>query len=138
MRIGIANAAEVDALWPSIAPEMQRGCDKTGGATSAGDLWQMCRSGSAFLFVGEDEGRVAFAAVWRFENWPSGAVFRCIAVCGRSMPSWIAQHYAFALEQAKTGGAARIVAEGRPGWPRVLARYIGRPVKPLWQTFEVQ
>lgn len=137
MRIGIANAAEVDALWPSISAEMQRGCDKTGGATSAGDLWQMCRSGNAFLFIGEADGSVLFAAVWRFETWPTGLVFRCVAVCGRSMRSWIGGHYAFAMEQAKFGGATRLVAEGRHGWSRVLARYIKRPVKPLWQTFEV-
>lgn len=137
MKIGIANPAEVDALWPIIASEMQRGCDKTGNATSAGDLWQMCRSGNAFLFVGIEGDAVQFAAVWRFETWPSGMAFRCLAVCGRSMRDWIAQHYEFAQEQASIGGASRIVAEGRPGWPRVLARYINRPVKPLWQTFEV-
>lgn len=137
MKIGIANAAEIDALWPSIAGEMQRGCDKTGGATSSGDLWQMCRSGNAFLVVGVKENTLKFAAVWRFETWPTGSVFRCVAVCGRSMGEWIAPHYEFAREKASLGGATRIVAEGRIGWSRVLARYINRPVKPLWQTFEV-
>lgn len=138
MKIGIATSQEVDALWPRISSEMQRGCDKTGGAMSSADMWQMCRSGNAFLFVGFEDSSLLFAAVWRFETWPSGPVFRCIGVCGRAMKTWISDHYAFALEQAKYGGAQRIIAEGRCGWPRVLARYIGRPVRPLWQTFEVQ
>lgn len=137
MQIGIVGSSEVDGLWPSLASEMQRGCDKTGGATSSADLWQMCRSGNAFLFLGLADNTMQFAAVWRFETWPGGMVFRCIAVCGRNMRDWIAPHYEFALHQAALGGASRIVAEGRPGWPRVLARYINRPVKPLWQTFEV-
>lgn len=137
MKIGIANAAEVDAVWPSIAKEMQRGCDKTGGGMSAGDLWQMCRSGNAFLIVIFNEQGVSCASVWRFENWPSGQVFRCIGLAGKSMKDWVAGLYDFALQQAKIGGTTRLIAEGRPGWTRILSRHLKRPVKPLWQTFEV-
>jgi len=138
MKIGIANAAEVDAVWPSIAKEMQRGCDKTGGGMSAGDLWQMCRSGNAFLvLIFTDEGIVC-ASVWRFENWPSGTVFRCLGLMGRSMKVWVKGLYDFAMKQAEIGGTDRLIAEGRPGWVRVLSRYLSQPVKPLWQTFEVR
>lgn len=137
MKIGIANAAEVDAVWPSIAKEMQRGCEKTGGGMSAGDLWQMCRSGNAFLILIFNDDGIICASVWRFESWPSGAVFRCIGLMGKSMKEWVPGLYDFALQQARYGGTSRLVAEGRPGWPRVLSRHFRRPVKPLWQTFEV-
>lgn len=138
MRIGIANAAEVDAIWPLISAEMQRGCDKTGGGSSSGSLWQLCRSGNAFLIVCHDGEEIICASVWRFETWPSGTVFRCLGVCGKSMNLWVSELYAFALSQAKIGGTDRLIAEGRPGWVRVLSRYLDRRVRGLWQTFEVR
>jgi hypothetical protein len=138
MKIGIANAAEVDAVWPSIAKEMQRGCDKTGGGMSAGDLWQMCRSGNAFLLLIFTNEEIVCSSVWRFENWPSGTVFRCMGLSGHSMKVWVKGLYDFAMQQAQFGGTDRLIAEGRPGWVRVLSRYLSQPVKPLWQTFEVR
>lgn len=137
MRIGIANAAEVDAIWPLISVKMQDGCDRTGGAVSSADLWQMCRSGNAFLLVGMEE-EIRIASVWRFENWPSGPVFRCLGLCGSRPDEWIESLYDFALSQARTAGVKRLVAEGRKGWPRILQRYLKRQITPLWQTFEVQ
>lgn len=137
MKIGIANAAEVDALWPVIGIEMQRGCDKTGGGTSSGYLWQQCRSGAAFLIICNDGENIVCASVWRFENWPSGTVFHCIGVCGKSMHLWVRELYEFALSQAKIGGTSRLIAEGRSGWVRVLKRYLSKQVRGLWQTFEV-
>lgn len=138
MKIGIANSSEVDAFWPSVAKEMQRGCDKTGGGMSAGDLWQMCRSGNAFLILIFNDKGFACASVWRFENWPTGQVFRCLGLCGRNMGAWVAELYEFAMQQAEFGGTSRLIGEGRPGWPRVLSRYLNRPIKGLWMTFEVQ
>lgn len=138
MNIGIASVSEVDGIWPLIGSEMQRGCDKTGGSMSSGDLWQMCRSGNAFLIVGHDGSDIIFASVWRFETWPSGQVFRCVGVCGRSMRLWAAALYEFALSQAKIGGTDRLVAAGRTGWVRVLQRHLSRNVRSLWQTFEVR
>lgn len=135
MNIGIASAPEVDRFWPMIGLEMQRGCDKTGGATSSGELYQMCRAGDAFLFIGY-ENEVKMASVWRFETWPSGVVFRCMALCGKEMGTWIVPLYEFAMSQAAIGGTNRLIAQGRKGWDRALSRFL--KVRVLWQTYEVR
>jgi hypothetical protein len=138
MNLGIATSAEVDKIWPLIGQEMQRGCDKTGGEISSGDMWQMCRSGNAFLIMGYEPDEIVVASVWRFETWPSGVVFKCVGVCGKPMKRWVRELYDFAFSQAKIGGTERLVAGGRMGWSRVLSRYLKRPVRNLWQTFEVR
>lgn len=134
MKIGIASIAEVDGFWPMIYQDIQRGCDKTGGATSSGELYQMCRSGNAFLFIGYDDA-IKVASVWRFETWPSGTVLRCMALSGRQMGTWIVPLYEFAMSQAAIGGTDRLIAQGRKGWDRALSRFL--KVRVLWQTYEV-
>jgi hypothetical protein len=136
MKIGIASAAEVDQIWPAISEKMQIGCDKTGGATSSAELWQMCRRGDAFLIVGLGE-QIDFASVWRFETWPSGQVFRCVGLCGQHPDQWMRCLYDFAMSQAKVGGTDRLVAQGRKGWRRLIEKYVTGRVRTLWETVEV-
>jgi hypothetical protein len=136
MRIAIANSAEVDAIWPAISEKMQIGCEKTGGATSSAELWQMCRRGDAFLIVGFGD-EISFASVWRFETWSSGQVFRCVSLCGQHPELWMRGLYEFALSQAKIGGTRRLVAEGRKGWRRLIEKYVTGRVRTLWETVEV-
>lgn len=136
MRIAIANAAEVDGVWPSISEKMQIGCDKTGGATSSAELWQMCRRGDAFLLVGLDQ-EIIMASVWRFETWPSGQVFRCVGLCGSRPELWMRDLYEFAISQAKIGGTDRLIAQGRKGWRRLIEKYVTGRVRTLWETVEV-
>lgn len=136
MKIGIANASEVDQIWPLISPKLQQGCDRTGGATSSAEMWHMCRSGGGFLIVGYDE-KLIVASVWRFETWPSGQVFRCIGLCGSHPELWFKDLYEFARSQARIGGTERLVAQGRKGWRRFYERYVEGRVRTLWETFEV-
>lgn len=136
MRIAVASQADVDAIWPLISAKMQIGCEKTGGATSSAEMWQMCRRLDAFLVVGYAE-ELNFASVWRFETWPSGQVFRCIGLCGSKPETWMASLYEFAKSQARIGGTERLVAQGRNGWRRLIERYVTGRVKTLWETYEV-
>jgi hypothetical protein len=136
MNIIIASQADVDAIWPSISRKMQIGCDKTGGGTSAAEMWQMCRRLDAFLIVGFDT-ELKFAAVWRFETWPSGQVFRCVGLSGSHPEQWMADLDEFAMSQARIGGTDRLIAQGRKGWRRLIERYVTKRVKTLWETYEV-
>lgn len=136
MKFWISTLAEVDAIWPLVAFRIQEGCDRTGGASSSGDLWRQCRAGEAFLIVGFDDG-IKVASVWRFENWPSGLVFRCLSLAGVQMGSWLIPFAQFVQEQARKGGTDRLIAQGRKGWERVIKRMY-RQSKVLWQTYEVR
>lgn len=137
MKIGIAPQSDVDAIWQLISAKMQVGCDKTGGATSSVEMWQMCRRLDAFLIIGYDT-EIQFAAVWRFETWPSGQVFRCIGLCGSRPEAWMADLYTFAMSQARIGGTDRLIAQGRKGWRRLIERHVTGRVKTLWETYEVR
>lgn len=135
MNILTAPVSDVDKIWPLIHDKMQAGCAKTGGATSSGEMWQMCRTGNAFLIVGHEE-EIVFASVWRFETWSSGLVFRCVGLCGNKIPEWFMLLYDYAKAQAKLGGTDRLVAEGRIGLSRFAGRYL--KVKRLSESFEVE
>jgi hypothetical protein len=136
MNIGIAGVAEVDGIWPSISERIQNGCDRTGGASSSGDLWKQCRSGEAYLIIGFNDG-IKVASVWRFESWPSGLVFRCLSLAGTEMATWVIPFATFIQEQARIGGSTRLIAQGRKGWERVISRMYSQS-KVLWQTYEVK
>lgn len=136
MRIEIAGIGDIDKIWPLISEKLESGCRKTGYATSSADMWQMCRSGNAFLVIGYEE-KIEFASIWRFETWPSGLVFRCVGLCGNNITKWFVDLYHFAKAQARIGGTERLVAEGRVGLPRLAKRLLKSKVKRLWESFEV-
>jgi hypothetical protein len=137
VKIGIANPVEIDAIWPVIAPGLQRACNKTGNGTSPGELWHMARSGNGFLVLILDGDEVLSASIWRFENWADSSVFRCMALTGKDMPKWVGILFDFAKTKMKEGGATRLVAQGVKSWPRVVERYANVQTRVLWQCYEV-
>jgi hypothetical protein len=121
VRIGIANAAEVDALWPMIAGQIQKACSNTGGDISSGDLWQMCRSGNAFLIVVmDDDDRPIATITLQFQKWSEESVLRCLSIAGENMSEWLPDAMEFVSKMARENGASCLVADGRDGWARVF------------------
>lgn len=134
MRIGIANSAEVDGLWPLVAAKVQESCAKTGGDMSSGDLWQMCRSGNAFLVVVLDDGSNPVATIiLQFQKWADRSVLRCLSIAGESMSDWLPEAMKFVSGMALENGASCLVADGRDGWARVFPN-----AKRLRVTYEIE
>lgn len=134
MRIAIANSAEVDQLWPIFAQKLQIACERTGGDISSGDLWQMCRSGNAFLvIVLDEEEQFKAALIMQFQKWTAKQVMRCLAIVGDEMDAWLPMARDFIGQMARNGGATSFIAEGREGWSRVFPK-----AKTLRTTFEVE
>lgn len=119
MQFGIANVVEVDALWPRLAKGFQHACERCGEMT-AGELWEMARSGHGFLIVGSEQGEVKFASVWRFQSKDGRPVFRCEMMFGENMREWLPDAYAWIAHLANENGAKWLVAEGRRGWLRMF------------------
>lgn len=133
MRIGIANSAEVDGLWPLIAAKVQESCSNTGGDMSSGDLWQMCRSGDAFLAVVlDDENKPVATIIVQFQKWAEKTVLRCLSIAGERMSEWLPETMEFISNMARENGASCLVADGRDGWARVLPN-----AKRLRVTYEI-
>ena len=133
MRIAIANSAEVDHFWGTFAQRLQIACDETGGDISSGDLWQMCRSGNAFLVLVLDEAGFKAALIMQFQKWTAKQVMRCLAIVGDDMAAWLPMARDFIAQMAKDGGATSFIAEGREGWTRIFPA-----ARRLRTTYEVE
>lgn len=133
MRIAIANSADVDHFWPTFAQRLQTACDETGGDISSGDLWQMCRSGNAFLVLVLDEAGFKAALIMQFQKWTAKQVMRCLAIVGDDMAAWLPMARDFIAQMARDGGATSFIAEGREGWTRIFPA-----ARRLRTTYEVE
>lgn len=66
--------------------------------------------------VAHDGNRPLMASVWKFYNWPSGVVFRCLCLAGEQVAAWRDPFRSFVHDAARKGGASVITASGRKGW----------------------
>lgn len=122
MIIEIVNLIHIDSVWERVGPKFQVGIDKCGDDISTGELWQMCRSGHAFLVIARVDADFLMGSVVRFEKWASGSVLRVVGIAGDRMNEWADDWQSFMENMAREGGADRIVSEGRDGWHRVFKK----------------
>jgi hypothetical protein len=120
VNIIIATSAQVDATWQTFADRLQKSCEASGGDLSSGDLWQMCRSGQAFLLLVYDDSGFVAALIMQFQNWSGKQVLRCLAIVGDEMKQWLPMAKGFITKMAADGGAKSLVADGREGWARIF------------------
>ena len=120
MNIEIVNIVNVDRIWPTAAGRFGRAAEKCGDDLSLGELWQMCRSGNAFLVVATDETGLLMACVVRFERWTNGMVLRVLTLAGVRIGEWAEPVREFLANMAKDNEAGRVVAEGRDGWAAIF------------------
>lgn len=120
MKIEIVNVSLVDEVWPLINSGFQVATRRFGDDLSSGELWQMCRSGNAFLIVAYEEKDILVSCVVRFERWNNGSILRVVSLAGKRIDEWAHQVKDFLSNMARNGGAKRIVAEGREGWSRIF------------------
>lgn len=118
--IGLASSAEVDALWPHLSGKFQEAIDRCGDDLSVADLWQMCRSGNAFLLCAMEDGAPVMGAVLQFQKWTNGTVLRCLILGGCDLEGWIPGLTVAIRKFALEGGATRFVFDGRDGWERKI------------------
>ena len=116
MKVEIAAIAEVDRLWPLVRDDLQRACLRAPDPLTAGELWQMCRSGNGFLFIIHDGAKIHASAVMRFED----DAFRVWALAGNGMSAWLADFFETVKALGKQNGAKRLVTKGRAGWLRLI------------------
>lgn len=122
MKIGIAAPHEIDGLWVTVGPMFTRATERFGDDLTPGELWQMCRSGGAFLLLIFNDDGIILACCFRFDMWSKGSVLRILSLAGDEMALWHDEAIGFLTKTAKDNGASRIIAEGRKGWERVYKK----------------
>lgn len=135
MRIGLASPQEVDGLWPHLVEKFSLAINDHGDDLPVSDLWQMCRSGNAFLMCAMDGSKPVMGAVLQFQKWGNGPVLRCLTIGGEDMASWVSDFEMAVMKMMAEGGARRFVFDGRDGWARMLKHL--KPKK-LRTTYEVE
>ena len=122
LKIGITGLHEVDEVWPSIRDGMAKACKRsaTDSGFTPGELWQMCRSGRAFLILVFDENKIFMSSIWEFQSMNGTPVFRCLMMTGKDMKSWIDDARRWVSGLAAENGAKALVSRGRRGWLRVF------------------
>lgn len=120
MNIQIVGTHEIDAVWPLIADGFVEVTKRCGDDQTSGELWQMVRSGGAFLVVVLNENAIRVSTVVQFQRWADGPVLRIMSMTGAGLSEWGVPLKDYLSEMARKGGASRIVAEGREGWARIF------------------
>lgn len=115
MIIEIVNTVYIDAVWPKVSGYFAAAIDGHGDDFSTGELWQMVRSGHAFLLIVREGERIDAGVVVRFDKWAKGSILRILALGGVDMKAWKPLFLDFMQTLAKDNGASRILAEARPG-----------------------
>ncbi len=122
MTVDIIPTGHIDQFWPSIEAEVIQCIKDTRADCSAGDLWALCRSGSAFLMVVHDEGRIGASLVWQAQTWPHGVVLNNLITVsnGAPMKEWREPIEAMARRLARSCGASTFIWRGSPAWGRIF------------------
>lgn len=118
MNSTLVRPADVDEIWHLISERIDACLRERHGDCTAGDLWTLCRAGTAFLLVAHDGTAIKSASIWRFETWTNEPVFRCLIAVGEDMESWFEGVREIVTRMAKEGGAKSLVCDGRKGWQR--------------------
>lgn len=118
MKPKLVNHYDVDAIFNKIANMLSRSVVGRPTDWTIFQLFQMCSSRQAFLFVDDYENPKA-ALVCRFIWWGPQCVLEIIA-----MASNVTENWAEALEEVKAFaagmGVTKITLSGRAGWKRAL------------------
>lgn len=130
MKIEIAGVQDVDGVWPLVGPKFHAAAERFGDEIGAGELWQICRSGNAFLVIAYEEKNILMQCVVRFEKWNGKPVLRVMTLAGTNMKTWLSALLEFLGDLGKANGASLLLTEGREGWGRVIPK--GRKLRSLF------
>jgi hypothetical protein len=115
MNIAVVGTVDVDRIWPAIAEGINQSSTRSFDAIPAGNLYQMCRSGNAFLIIAHDGKDIKGASIWQFRQVDQKTVFQGLALTGEGFSEWAPAMRDEVRRIAKGGGAVSLVDFGRPG-----------------------
>lgn len=131
MRLSLAHPNEVDGLWPTLRDGFTKALEHGPRDYSPGQVWQICRSGGAFLCLAHTDKDILMASVWQFRSHEERFTFHCIGLYGKDLKRWAQPASDFLKQMARENGATRMTFCGREGWARLFN------AKPNGEYYEV-
>lgn len=132
MAFQLVHPTQVDALWPYVAPLVQKAVDKQGLGTPIIDYHTMCRNGACYLFVWEGDGIEAAMVVESIYDVKGQAAVITALGTHRKMtwPDDITPVFDWIKYEHNID---RVFAKGRLGWARTFKK-----AKVISQTYEME
>lgn len=121
----------VDAVWPRVAPWLDRSANKAGDMALEEYLVGIL-DGHFILFTGELNGKMCMASVISVEEHAAGRVANVLAWGGESpLRAWASLTFDAFVPYAQELGATRIFAIGHHGLKKIVPAM--RPVKTVYE-----
>lgn len=113
--------ANVSALWRVVEPMIQRAYTEVDEFAPP-DMFAAFERGSLLLWVAPRDGDIGAILVTALLPRPSGLACKLVAAAGIGAGEWASWHRRIEA-YARAEGCAKMFAEGRVGWGRVLPGY---------------
>ena len=121
-QVSLVPQAEVRAVWPKVAPLLQRAIPYTSGRTDMRSIFVALQEERQWLWVAFDDTDkvIAAAFVTHKADYPQGSALVIDCAGGEKMTGWLTTASKVFRRCAADLGAERVELYGRKGWARVL------------------
>jgi hypothetical protein len=109
----------VDAVWPNLAPWLEKACERSQGTWHPNQMWTDCRTGERTLIFFEDNNVFMFAAIVTFGALKNIWTCNVNLLCGASVDAWVHQIPQFS-EWCRMHGAEQITFTGKRAQERLI------------------
>lgn len=119
---------DVDKVWPFVADMIDDAYAAMDEDTPDVRRWLVERKGILWVYATDDQVIHAIVTTSLVRKRGGRLACRMVACGGRMMEAW-KHHHATIEEYARGEGCYKVMADGRPGWARVLEGYNVTAVK---------
>jgi hypothetical protein len=110
---------KLEAVWPSVAPWINRACESMNGRMNALDWYESIKSRDNQLWVSARDGVIEAVTVTEILCYPHKKYLHINIVVGHDRANW--QRFMREMETfARAKGCSGIQSLARPGWKRIL------------------
>jgi len=109
----------IDAVWPNLAPWLEKACKRSQNTWQPSKMWEECRTGARSLLLFEENNEFRFAAIVTFGPLNDEWVCNVNLLCGASTGAWVDQIPQFS-EWCRSHGASQITFTGKRAQEKLI------------------
>lgn len=113
-------AGDLDYVWPTVEPIIQRALDRSRGEYLAEDIHGFIKRREMQLWAAVCDGEIKAVCLTEIVSFPRLKVCRLVIAAGEGMRHWIKPGTEILKAWAKAQGCEEIRGGGREGWSKAL------------------